>query len=515
MDGRIWFISAAVAFLPDGHQFVSCKEVSSYLLSCFGLQDINHFKSGHTAGSLQFFGKMEHENPGVGSIATNEMKAVDVASSLFSPSISVFPDHVKQATVSSIGSDENVNNDLASGIKGQGVNNTGGTFANCNHQQSSVVDELPLRADKNGTISVLGCSPEKDRVGNIDNKKLVDDNDVACKLDVPLDVTTSFCNNKNNGNCEIFDEITAVQCLKSAISNFVEDSETIPCGNGESCFKSNGYVEDPQKLIGFERGIFVPNFEGKSCGADKLEEVNISDGNPFENDEWLINSGNCNSETEDVLTSFKLHCSSEGFSVVPSQTELKHASINSMNRIDCLDIDPNVKVSKDVVENFARETISLNEQSLTCKMDNPLSRRFEENLVPPTGDEPLSAFDDNSIMVPSGTLETLKAVESGNKNPQLDIVISNNNAAVDAYSTTSIMQGRSQGCVSEPFSSSIRDKFEEQDHVGVNNADKFCSTEMAKGEQVKIYENDEAFLSFDRNQIESDVNVTNGAWNKI
>lgn len=472
------------------------------------------------------------------------MKADDVSSSLLIPGPSVYADHAKQATVSSsIGSDEkntsdeNVNNDLASGTNVQGDNSTSGTFTDFNHQGSFPVDEPLLKADKNGTISVQGCSHEEDRVGSIDNEKIVDVNDVACKLDVPLDVTT-FSNNKDNVNCEFFYEINAVKCMKSGTSDFVSQdgnagcSETIPCGNEQSCvFKSNGYdelperyVEDPGKQIGFESGMLPPNFEGKRCVADRLEDVIISYGNPFENDKWLINSGNFDAETEDILTSFKLHCSSEGFSVVSSQTELKHPFLNSMNRINGLEIDPNVKVTKDdtddhaplnedVVTSFALETSSSNEHSFNCKIDN--NRSFEKKLVTRNGDEPPSAFDGNSNMASSSTLETLKAVEAGCKNPQLDIMSCDNDAAVGAYSTTGIIQGRSQGCVSDPLSSHIPNKFEKQGHDCVNNADKFCITKIAEGEQVEICENDEAFLSFSRNQVESGVGVTSGAWNNV
>lgn len=480
------------------------------------------------------------------------MKTTDVANNLLIPNPTVYTDHVKQATTSSsIGSDErktsdeNVNDYPASGTKVQGDNTASGTCTNFSHQGSLFIDEEPLKADNKGTILVQGCSTE-DIVCYVDQEKLVninevnvnEFNDVASKLDVPVDLSTSFYSIKNNGNFEFFDEINAVKGMKSGISNFVSQdvdagySEIISCGNEQLFLKSNGYelpvglIEDPGKQIVFESGVPAPNFEGERCAADRLEDMNISDGNPFENDKWLLSSGNSLSETEDVSTSLKLQCSWNGFPVISSQTELKHASANSMNNIGGLDIDPNVKVIKDVSDDhaprnedvmtsFALETSSLNEQSFNCKMDNQLSRSFEENSVTPTGDEPLSAFDNNSNMVSSGTLETLKVVEAGRKNPQLDSVSCNNDAAVDAYSTTSIVQGTSPGCVSAPFTGTVQNKFEEQGHDDVGNAKKFCLTEMPNSKQVEICDNDEAFLTFGRNQIESDVDVTSGAWNNV
>lgn len=49
-------------FSPDGRQFMSCKEISSYLLSCCGSQDINNLESSRSGGSQQLLGKMMPEN---------------------------------------------------------------------------------------------------------------------------------------------------------------------------------------------------------------------------------------------------------------------------------------------------------------------------------------------------------------------------------------------------------------------------------------------------------------------
>jgi hypothetical protein len=44
---------------PNGQQFVSCKEVSSYLLSIFGLQDASKPRSGHSEENFQLASKMD------------------------------------------------------------------------------------------------------------------------------------------------------------------------------------------------------------------------------------------------------------------------------------------------------------------------------------------------------------------------------------------------------------------------------------------------------------------------
>lgn len=44
---------------PNGQQFVSCKEVSSYLLSFSGLQDASQPRSGYTDENFQLASKMD------------------------------------------------------------------------------------------------------------------------------------------------------------------------------------------------------------------------------------------------------------------------------------------------------------------------------------------------------------------------------------------------------------------------------------------------------------------------
>lgn len=514
--GHVWIICRRY-ISPDGRQFVSCKEVSSYLLSCFGLQDLSNLESIHTDASLQFLGRMAPEN-GVGSVPPSDMKDMNVSSNLHFSSTSVSTDLANRATLSSsIGSDENVNPDLASGTK-LGNSMACGIFTDFNHHRSLFIDEQPLKADHNDKTAAHGCSPEDDKVGNEVNEKLDEAKDAASGPDAPLGAR-NFSNNKSNGNCELIDEINAVKCMKSGIGNFVSQDgnarcpETISCGNAQPCvFRSSGFeipfrlMEDLGEQINFGSGKLPPNFEEKRCATDGLEDVNIRRGSPFENDRWLTNSGNCHTET-DVLSSLKLPGSSEGFSAVHSHIELKDVSVNSMNTIDGLDIDPNVKVIKDVnddlashnedvVTSFALEMSSSKKQSFGCQIDSSFTRSIEINLVVPTGgDEPHSAFNNNSNIVFSGTLDTLTTAEEVCKNPQLDIVSGNNDAAVDACSTASIVIGRSDGCVSNPLSSSVQNKFEEQAHDGVDNADKFCLTKVAKGDQVEICENDEGIPS--------------------
>ncbi|KAE9603873.1 hypothetical protein Lal_00002050 [Lupinus albus] len=98
---------------PDGLQFDSYKEVSTYLLSLFGVQDINHLKSSYADGSQHFSSNinMALESKGVDCVPKGDMKADPNAIQLL---------NVKQATSSSIeknSSDGNSNNGLTLGYK--------------------------------------------------------------------------------------------------------------------------------------------------------------------------------------------------------------------------------------------------------------------------------------------------------------------------------------------------------------------------------------------------------------
>ncbi|XP_019415799.1 PREDICTED: methyl-CpG-binding domain-containing protein 8-like isoform X1 [Lupinus angustifolius] len=104
---------------PDGHQFDSYKEVSTYLLSHFGVQDINHLKSSYADGSNI---NVALESKGVDCVPKGDMKADANAIQLLI---------VKQATASSIeneklnSSDGNSNNGLNLGCKlGDSVGST-------------------------------------------------------------------------------------------------------------------------------------------------------------------------------------------------------------------------------------------------------------------------------------------------------------------------------------------------------------------------------------------------------
>ncbi|MCH89557.1 methyl-CpG-binding domain protein, partial [Trifolium medium] len=127
---------------PDGRQFESYKEVSSYL---DGSQPFNNIN-------------MSSENQNVGHVPTGGIKIDDNASSL----------HEKQATISSsIGagklntSDGYLNGDRAMDF--ELGDTTSGTFGVSDHPAD---DKLPLKADKNDANSDQGCSLSEDRVYN-------------------------------------------------------------------------------------------------------------------------------------------------------------------------------------------------------------------------------------------------------------------------------------------------------------------------------------------------------------
>ncbi|KAJ6954576.1 hypothetical protein NC652_006114 [Populus alba x Populus x berolinensis] len=60
--GRVW-LACTRYISPNGQQFVSCKEVSSYLLSFSGLHDVSWLNFGHIDGRIKLTGKITPSIP--------------------------------------------------------------------------------------------------------------------------------------------------------------------------------------------------------------------------------------------------------------------------------------------------------------------------------------------------------------------------------------------------------------------------------------------------------------------
>lgn len=319
---------------PDGRQFDSYKDVSSYLVSVFGVQDKSHLKCSYSDGSQKLSSNInmvpEHT---VSHISTGGIMSDGDASS----------HHEKQApiTISSpIGteklntSDGNFNSDLAFECK-LGVT-TSGAFKDSDAQTE---DKQPLKVDKNEENSVQGCSLAEDRV-----YIAIEASDAACDLPIPLLCTNPNSNNNNSGINQISDEIKAVPCIKSSISNTENRdtntgcSETGQYGNEEVHVTDNGlglsvpFVEDHIQKFGFERSMLVTNSEGRIFAGNNLDDKHlIASVEDMESNDGLIKDDNqqifsCRDQPEikDVSTNAKLLCSSES-SLVPD------TSINSMD----------------------------------------------------------------------------------------------------------------------------------------------------------------------------------------
>ncbi|KAK7351186.1 hypothetical protein VNO77_10451 [Canavalia gladiata] len=276
-----------------------------------------------------------------------------------------------------------------------------------------------------------------------------------------------------------------------------------------------------------------------------LEDMGIRDGKPIKDDKQQIICNHNQPEIEDVSINVKLQSSSEGCSHVPFQSELEHTSNNNMDRtltsmqkdsaeeiffdsdlfslsIDertCVhsnyisnvsfssctldasesggvDFASDLKVTEDVSDNHLppneeavasdlQERSSLKDQN--CTMDDLLHRSSESNLFALTSNQHATVFHDNVNNISSGTFGALKAVDAGCMKPQF--VPSSDFVAEDTYTTTSIMQGKSQGCVSVPLGGSILNQFDKQSNDGVNKANKSCLPEDAKNE-VEVFQTD-------------------------
>ncbi|KAJ8747442.1 hypothetical protein K2173_023842 [Erythroxylum novogranatense] len=87
---------------PNGRQFVSCKEVSSYLLSFHGLHDANELDNGHFDSNMQFTDKITSGR--VRDVLKNDNNGGDVTSCLVLPIASTSTEHENQPTQLKVGS---------------------------------------------------------------------------------------------------------------------------------------------------------------------------------------------------------------------------------------------------------------------------------------------------------------------------------------------------------------------------------------------------------------------------
>jgi len=450
----------------------------------------------------------------------------------------------------------NFNSDLPLGCKSGDASDDFGGF------DRQTEDKKLLEADKNDGSSVQGCSHVNDIVCNVGSEKLVgaiESTEAACNLYIPLVFSTPFSNN-NSDNGQISEDINAATCIKGGISNFASQDknsgcpETVPCGvDNNGLGLSVKLVEENTQKISFDSSTLAPNSEVNIFAAKSLEDrhlissqedMEIADDKVINDDKQLIVCGTDQAEFKDVFSDVKLQSSSEGFSLVTSHCELKHASLSNMDRtqtselkdsaeenifdsdlfsssIDertCVhsgyisnvsfssctqdaveyggfDFSSDLKLTKDVSDNHIlsnedavtrclQERSSLNDQS--SMMDNLLHRSSQSNLFSLTANQHPSAFHDN-VNICDGTFDALKGVDAGYMEPQLGIV-SCSNIAVDAYTSASIMQGNSQGCVSVPLGGSILN-FEKKSDDGVNKASKPCLSEKAQNE-VEIFQTD-------------------------
>ncbi|CAI8597522.1 unnamed protein product [Vicia faba] len=404
---------------PDGGQFETYKDVSSHLVSLFGVQDASHLKSCYTDGSKQFSNNinMSSEN-NIGPVPTDGIKIDANASS----------HHEKQATISSpIGteklntSDGNLNGVLAA-IDCELGDATNGAFGVSDHPTD---EKLPLKADKNDANSVQECFLSEDRVYN----QSVGPTPTG---GTKIDANTSSHQEKQIGTGWY---------------------ETVPCGNDQARVGDNGLglsstlMENHIQKIASESSMLVPN-------------------------------------SQDISTNGKLQFYSEG-SVVPSQNELNHTSIESMDReetsvlkdpaetkknyndlpglstdertwdhneylnnisfdpwqqdasvSDVIDFTPNLYVTNgfsddhappvdEVATSCLQKTGSLKEQ--ICTMDNQLHRSSESNLFTVAGNQHPSALHDNMDNISAGTFGADKknddGVNNGNTSCSSDIYL--------------------------------------------------------------------------------------------
>ncbi|CAK8566350.1 unnamed protein product [Lathyrus sativus] len=440
---------------PDGSEFETYKDVSSYLVSLSDVQDASHLKSSYTDGSKQFSSNinMSSEN-NIGHVPTGGVMIDANASS----------HHEKQATISSPNgtekrntSDGNLNGDLAA-MDCELGDATNGAFGVSDHPTD---DKLPLKADTNDANSVQESFLSEDRVYNQSVGPIPTGG-------MKIDANTSSHQEKQ-------------ATMSSSIGTGWD--ETVPNGNEQVRFGDNGLglsatlVENHIQKIASESSMLVPN-------------------------------------SQDISTNGKLQFCPEG-SLVPSQNELNHTSIESMDREQTfvlkdsaganknyndfpgsstdertwdhndeymnnisfdpwqqdapvsgeIDFTPNLYVTNGVSDNHGlpldevatsclQKMSSLNDQ--ICTMDNLLHRRSESNLFTVAESQHPSARHDNIKNISDGASVAVKHVD-------------------DASSR--VLQGRSQ---SVSPGGSMLNQFDKKNDDGVNNGNTSCLSGIRK-----------------------------------
>ncbi|XP_058787717.1 methyl-CpG-binding domain-containing protein 8-like isoform X2 [Vicia villosa] len=388
---------------PDGGQFETYKDVSSHLVSSFGVQDASHLKSSYTDGSKQFSSNinMSSEN-NIGHVPPGGIQIDANASS----------HHEKQTTISSsIGtekrntSDGNLNGDLAA-MDFELGDATNGAFRVSDHPTDN---KLRLEADNNDANSVQECFLSEDRVYNQSVGSIPTG-------DMKIDANTSSHQEKQ-----------------------ATMSSSIGTGWNETVLYGNEQVRDGDNELGLSTTLM----------ENHIQKISSESGMLVPNSQHISTNG-------------KLQFCSEG-SLVPSQNELSHTSIESMDREQTsvlkdsaeatlnyndlpgsstddymnnisfdpwqqdapvsgvIDFTPNLYLTNGFGDNHAppldevttsclQKMSSMKDQ--ICTMDNMLHKRSESNLSTVAGNQHPSALHDYTDDISAGTFGAVKHIDA-------------------------------------------------------------------------------------------------------
>lgn len=415
----MWFLHDfpnSIPSSPNGRQFVSCKEVSSYLLSLSGLKVASQPSAAHTGDCIQLDNKMTFGNvshpfsylfyllqvfvwfpftsymlQAVGPTLKDDKNAAEQVFHLPFPAPSVSTEHEKQATLLNIMSPREA--------EGQ---------ENWNKKYS---------------------------VSNTTNEKLEKMNAAtevnAAKLDVSFDAKAVLYNNQNNkhfGSCSSERDVPK-NTISSSNNMSRQDQIFQPHAldsSGNGVYFSS--VEKRKQEIGDDSGFLSSNAEDKifSCQnlekglfTSSMEHVKV-DVDKCERDEAIAGSVYGCSRLVDTMTYEKGRASFEGCSIVLSGSELKCGSMNAMNKAG------RPEDSEDGLLNlFGSEKI--------FGFDNKLTKVSVDKMEVPKLDEVRNSSEDahglkNNYRVDTGMVQESRLEDSDNaSNNELMSDLSNHN----------------------------------------------------------------------------------------
>ncbi|KAB2617067.1 hypothetical protein D8674_012936 [Pyrus ussuriensis x Pyrus communis] len=440
---------------PNGQQFVSCEEVSSYLISYFGVG--NKSIPGHTDGSIQLSNKLVSGDEFQAGEEMGMPKKVDpIKTGILQTSLKI---HESGQIDREVSSDAVAKCELSAGFPCGKVNND---ITNCfgtnNHEFNSLsCEDQALKNNKIGKD--LGFSEQGSAV-NLTNDKLVD---------------------KPTGRGLSFGETNTLDCFHDGINDGYEASvSTVDVPK----------VDTGTALNGMQKERRSENFDDNQLTSTE-ENTKFDDVDDCGNGRSISGiSGSCIGP-ENVCTNFLQQSTSEACSLLPS-TIIQSLQKRGSERGLCSTTDEKTCDVKDVYNSESLCTSyrpKFDNTDLSGNEDKAISLSSEHGMLN------VDAMEINEHVISTGSSSSVPGLDGQS-------CINLGNAKNPSYIEEELWQEKSfQINVSVPFVKQGRDSSEtgmiySSGYAQSVNSTYSSSMEESKKEEAKSSWNNEVMLSF-------------------